>query len=74
MDAMGLTFKKPHTVSTSLSGTFNHNPAESPKFPGIVSTAPAPPGLIVRPASLLLTPLSSSSSVHAPFSLTCLQH
>ncbi|XP_068996433.1 rap1 GTPase-activating protein 1-like isoform X2 [Embiotoca jacksoni] len=35
MDAMGLTFKKLHTVSTSLSGTFNHNPAESPKFPGI---------------------------------------
>ncbi|XP_040903294.1 rap1 GTPase-activating protein 1 isoform X4 [Toxotes jaculatrix] len=35
MDAMGLTFKKPHTVSTSLSGSFNHNPAESPKFPGI---------------------------------------
>ncbi|XP_047453166.1 rap1 GTPase-activating protein 1 isoform X6 [Mugil cephalus] len=35
MDAMGLTFKKPHTVSTSLSGNFNHNPAESPKFPGI---------------------------------------
>ncbi|XP_040008626.1 rap1 GTPase-activating protein 1-like isoform X11 [Xiphias gladius] len=36
MDAMGLTFKKPHTVSTSLSGSFNHNPAESPKFPGIL--------------------------------------
>ncbi|XP_023154432.2 rap1 GTPase-activating protein 1-like isoform X6 [Amphiprion ocellaris] len=35
MDAMGLTFKKPHTVSTSLSSTFNHNPADSPKFPGI---------------------------------------
>ncbi|XP_029975399.1 rap1 GTPase-activating protein 1-like isoform X5 [Salarias fasciatus] len=35
MDAMGLTFKKPHTFSTSLSGTFNHSPAESPKFPGI---------------------------------------
>ncbi|KAG7221540.1 hypothetical protein INR49_017071 [Caranx melampygus] len=35
MDAMGLTFKKPHTVSTSLSGSFNHNPADSPKFPGI---------------------------------------
>uniref|UniRef100_A0A4W6DNV0 RAP1 GTPase activating protein a n=1 Tax=Lates calcarifer TaxID=8187 RepID=A0A4W6DNV0_LATCA len=35
MDAMGLTFKKPHTVSTSLSGNFNHSPAESPKFPGI---------------------------------------
>uniref|UniRef100_A0A3Q1EL02 RAP1 GTPase activating protein a n=1 Tax=Acanthochromis polyacanthus TaxID=80966 RepID=A0A3Q1EL02_9TELE len=35
MDAMGLTFKKPQTVSTSLSSTFNHNPADSPKFPGI---------------------------------------
>uniref|UniRef100_A0A8C4ERJ2 Rap-GAP domain-containing protein n=1 Tax=Dicentrarchus labrax TaxID=13489 RepID=A0A8C4ERJ2_DICLA len=35
MDATGLTFKKPHTVSTSLSGSFNHDPAESPKFPGI---------------------------------------
>ncbi|XP_041800889.1 rap1 GTPase-activating protein 1 isoform X4 [Chelmon rostratus] len=35
MDAMGLTFKKPHTVSTSLSSSFNHDPAESPKFPGI---------------------------------------
>ncbi|XP_029011499.1 rap1 GTPase-activating protein 1 isoform X8 [Betta splendens] len=35
MDAMGHAFKKPHTVSTSLSGSFNHNPAESPKFPGI---------------------------------------
>lgn len=40
MDAMGLTFKKPHTVSASLSGSFNHDPAESPKFPGIVSTVP----------------------------------
>ncbi|XP_076597893.1 rap1 GTPase-activating protein 1 isoform X19 [Chaetodon auriga] len=35
MDAMGLTFKKPHTVSTSLSSSFNQDPAESPKFPGI---------------------------------------
>uniref|UniRef100_UPI0037E77208 rap1 GTPase-activating protein 1 isoform X4 n=1 Tax=Semicossyphus pulcher TaxID=241346 RepID=UPI0037E77208 len=35
MDAMGLAFKKPHTVSTSLSGSFNQEPAESPKFPGI---------------------------------------
>uniref|UniRef100_A0A3Q0RQ01 RAP1 GTPase activating protein a n=1 Tax=Amphilophus citrinellus TaxID=61819 RepID=A0A3Q0RQ01_AMPCI len=35
VDAMGLTFKKPHTFSTSLSGNFNNNPAESPKFPGI---------------------------------------
>ncbi|XP_060913687.1 rap1 GTPase-activating protein 1 isoform X6 [Labrus mixtus] len=35
MDAMGLAFKKPHTVSTSISSSFNHEPAESPKFPGI---------------------------------------
>ncbi|XP_077425417.1 rap1 GTPase-activating protein 1 isoform X5 [Vanacampus margaritifer] len=36
MDAMGLTFKKPHAVPASLSGSFNHNtPADSPKFPGI---------------------------------------
>ncbi|XP_029975396.1 rap1 GTPase-activating protein 1-like isoform X2 [Salarias fasciatus] len=40
MDAMGLTFKKPHTFSTSLSGTFNHSPAESPKFPGISLLVP----------------------------------
>lgn len=40
MDAMGFTLKKPHTVSTSLSGSFNHDPAESTKFPGIVSTVP----------------------------------
>ncbi|XP_038578304.1 rap1 GTPase-activating protein 1-like isoform X7 [Micropterus salmoides] len=33
MDAMGLAFKKPQTVSTS--GSFNYDPAESPKFPGI---------------------------------------
>uniref|UniRef100_A0A8C7KI43 RAP1 GTPase activating protein a n=1 Tax=Oncorhynchus kisutch TaxID=8019 RepID=A0A8C7KI43_ONCKI len=35
MDAMGLNFKKPLTVSTSLSVNFTHNPPESPKFPGI---------------------------------------
>ncbi|XP_041655472.1 rap1 GTPase-activating protein 1 isoform X13 [Cheilinus undulatus] len=35
MDAMGLAFKKPHTVSTSVSSSFNHEPTESPKFPGI---------------------------------------
>ncbi|XP_044067351.1 rap1 GTPase-activating protein 1 isoform X5 [Siniperca chuatsi] len=35
MDAMGLAFKKPQTVSTSFSGSFNHDPAESPKFSGI---------------------------------------
>uniref|UniRef100_A0A3P8Z175 Rap-GAP domain-containing protein n=1 Tax=Esox lucius TaxID=8010 RepID=A0A3P8Z175_ESOLU len=26
---------KTHTVSSSISGNFNHNPPESPKFPGI---------------------------------------
>ncbi|MED6269371.1 Rap1 GTPase-activating protein 1 [Characodon lateralis] len=35
MDAMSLTFKKP--VSNNLT---SHSPAESPKFPGIVSTVP----------------------------------
>ncbi|XP_072223886.1 rap1 GTPase-activating protein 1-like isoform X12 [Leuresthes tenuis] len=50
VDATGLGFKKPHTFSNSLSSTFNHSPAESPKFPGIVSTVPP------RRASLLLSP------------------
>ncbi|XP_054628339.1 rap1 GTPase-activating protein 1 isoform X7 [Dunckerocampus dactyliophorus] len=41
MDAVGLTFKKPHTVSTSLSSNFNHSTrAESPKFPGISLLVP----------------------------------
>ncbi|XP_067382602.1 rap1 GTPase-activating protein 1-like isoform X6 [Channa argus] len=40
MDAMGATLKKQHTISTSLSGSFNHNPAESPKFPGISLLVP----------------------------------
>ncbi|XP_061759122.1 rap1 GTPase-activating protein 1 isoform X2 [Nerophis ophidion] len=41
MDAMGLTFKKPHTVSTSLSGSFNPStPAKSPKFQGISLLVP----------------------------------
>ncbi|XP_053725392.1 rap1 GTPase-activating protein 1 isoform X9 [Synchiropus splendidus] len=35
MDAMGLSNKKSHTVSTSHSGSFTHNSAESPKTPGI---------------------------------------
>uniref|UniRef100_A0A8C9WEK0 RAP1 GTPase activating protein n=1 Tax=Scleropages formosus TaxID=113540 RepID=A0A8C9WEK0_SCLFO len=35
MDAMGLSNKKPHTVSTSHSGSFTHNPPETPKIPGI---------------------------------------
>uniref|UniRef100_A0A8C1C167 RAP1 GTPase activating protein b n=1 Tax=Cyprinus carpio carpio TaxID=630221 RepID=A0A8C1C167_CYPCA len=37
MDAMGLSNKKPHTVSTSHSGSFTHNPSDTPKTPGIVS-------------------------------------
>uniref|UniRef100_A0A8C1ZYX5 RAP1 GTPase activating protein n=1 Tax=Cyprinus carpio TaxID=7962 RepID=A0A8C1ZYX5_CYPCA len=37
MDAMGLSNKKPHTVSTSHSGSFTHNPSDAPKTPGIVS-------------------------------------
>uniref|UniRef100_A0A3B4ABN3 Rap-GAP domain-containing protein n=1 Tax=Periophthalmus magnuspinnatus TaxID=409849 RepID=A0A3B4ABN3_9GOBI len=40
MDAVGLAFKRPHTVSTSLSGSFNHSPSDSPKFPGIVRKSP----------------------------------
>ncbi|XP_053281634.1 rap1 GTPase-activating protein 1 isoform X2 [Pleuronectes platessa] len=40
MDAMGLALKKPHTFSTSLSGSLTHNPAESPKFPGISLLVP----------------------------------
>ncbi|XP_026162178.1 rap1 GTPase-activating protein 1 isoform X2 [Mastacembelus armatus] len=35
MDAMGLSNKKSHTVSTSHSGSSIHNPTESPKTPGI---------------------------------------
>uniref|UniRef100_A0A672Q2E2 RAP1 GTPase activating protein n=1 Tax=Sinocyclocheilus grahami TaxID=75366 RepID=A0A672Q2E2_SINGR len=37
MDAMGLSNKKPHTVSTSHSGSFTHNPSDTPKTPGTVS-------------------------------------
>ncbi|XP_074525326.1 rap1 GTPase-activating protein 1 isoform X2 [Halichoeres trimaculatus] len=39
MDAMGLSNKKSHTVSTSHSGSFTHNP-ESPKTPGISLLVP----------------------------------
>ncbi|XP_036386245.1 rap1 GTPase-activating protein 1 isoform X1 [Megalops cyprinoides] len=35
MDAMGLSNKKPNVVSTSHSGSFTHNPPETPKTPGI---------------------------------------
>lgn len=38
MDAMGFALKKTHSVSSNLS-SFNHEPAEGHKFPGIVSTA-----------------------------------
>ncbi|KAM3877769.1 rap1 GTPase-activating protein 1 [Diretmus argenteus] len=40
MDAMGLSNKKSHTVSTSHSGSFTHNPTESPKTPGISMLVP----------------------------------
>ncbi|XP_069005364.1 rap1 GTPase-activating protein 1 isoform X13 [Embiotoca jacksoni] len=40
MDAMGLSNKKSHTVSTSHSGSFTHNPAENPKTPGISLLVP----------------------------------
>ncbi|KAF4079087.1 hypothetical protein AMELA_G00188980 [Ameiurus melas] len=35
MDAMGLSNKKSHTVSTSHSGSFTHNSPDIPKTPGI---------------------------------------
>lgn len=71
MDAMGLAFKKPQTVSTS--GSFNYDPAESPKFPGIVSTVPLLLVLIEASLAVSASP-SSSTRVHAPSSLTCLLH
>uniref|UniRef100_A0A8C2K6K8 RAP1 GTPase activating protein n=1 Tax=Cyprinus carpio TaxID=7962 RepID=A0A8C2K6K8_CYPCA len=40
MDAMGLSNKKPHTVSTSHSGSFTHNPSDAPKTPGISLSIP----------------------------------
>ncbi|XP_061640034.1 rap1 GTPase-activating protein 1 isoform X6 [Phyllopteryx taeniolatus] len=40
MDAVGLSSKKSHTVSTSHSGSFTHNLAESPKTPGISLLVP----------------------------------
>ncbi|XP_046895934.1 rap1 GTPase-activating protein 1 isoform X6 [Hypomesus transpacificus] len=40
MDAMGLSLKKTHTVSTSHSSSFTHNHADSPKFPGISLLVP----------------------------------
>ncbi|KAG8002498.1 Rap1 GTPase-activating protein 1, partial [Nibea albiflora] len=40
MDAMGFSLKKQHSVSSSLSSNFNHDPAENPKFPGIFLIIP----------------------------------
>ncbi|XP_061741722.1 rap1 GTPase-activating protein 1-like isoform X3 [Nerophis ophidion] len=40
MDAMGLSSKKSHTVSTSHSGSFTHNPPDSPKTAGISLLVP----------------------------------
>ncbi|XP_017264994.1 rap1 GTPase-activating protein 1 isoform X3 [Kryptolebias marmoratus] len=40
MDAVSLTFKKPYTISSTVSSTFNHSTTESPKFPGISLLVP----------------------------------
>uniref|UniRef100_A0A3B3SG55 RAP1 GTPase activating protein n=1 Tax=Paramormyrops kingsleyae TaxID=1676925 RepID=A0A3B3SG55_9TELE len=40
MDTMGLSNRKPHTVSTSHSGSFSHNAPETPKAPGIALIIP----------------------------------
>uniref|UniRef100_A0A8C6VQD5 RAP1 GTPase activating protein n=2 Tax=Nothobranchius furzeri TaxID=105023 RepID=A0A8C6VQD5_NOTFU len=40
VDAASLTFKKTYTISSTVSGTFNDNATESPKFPGISLLVP----------------------------------
>uniref|UniRef100_A0A8C9W339 RAP1 GTPase activating protein n=1 Tax=Scleropages formosus TaxID=113540 RepID=A0A8C9W339_SCLFO len=40
MDAMGLSNRKPHAVSTSHSSSFAHNTPEAPKTPGISLLVP----------------------------------
>ncbi|XP_053308481.1 rap1 GTPase-activating protein 1 isoform X3 [Spea bombifrons] len=40
MDAMGLSSKKQHTVSTSHSGSFGHSNPDTPKLPGISLIVP----------------------------------
>ncbi|XP_037540704.1 rap1 GTPase-activating protein 1 [Nematolebias whitei] len=40
MDAVSLTFKRPYTISSTVSSTFNHSTTESPKFPGISLLVP----------------------------------
>lgn len=69
MDAMGFSLKKQHSVSSSLSGSFNHDPAENPKFPGIVSTVPLL--LLLSEARLARCASLSSSTMPAPSSLAC---
>lgn len=49
MDAMGLSNKKPNTVSTSHSGSFAPNNPDLAKAAGIVSALPRGPQLV--PAS-----------------------
>lgn len=59
MDAMGLSNKKPNTVSTSHSGSFTPNNPDLAKAAGIVSVPQLPlphlhplaPGPLVLPAS-----------------------
>ena len=49
MDAMGLSNKKPHTVSTSHSGSFTPNNPDLAKAAGIVSARPCPPQVFPTP-------------------------
>ncbi|KAI4826721.1 hypothetical protein KUCAC02_030155, partial [Chaenocephalus aceratus] len=42
MDAMGLSNRKSNTFSTSHSGSFTHNPAESPKTQGLAERGDMP--------------------------------
>lgn len=51
MDAMGLSNKKPNTVSTSHSGSFTPNNPDLAKAAGIVSVPPFP-----LPSYLLVPP------------------
>uniref|UniRef100_A0AAQ4RC15 RAP1 GTPase activating protein b n=1 Tax=Gasterosteus aculeatus aculeatus TaxID=481459 RepID=A0AAQ4RC15_GASAC len=68
MDAMGLSNKKSHTVSTSHSGSFTHNPAESPKTPGISLLVPGKsPSKYGRRGSAI--GIGTIEEVHVYFSL-----
>uniref|UniRef100_A0A672R846 RAP1 GTPase activating protein n=1 Tax=Sinocyclocheilus grahami TaxID=75366 RepID=A0A672R846_SINGR len=63
MDAMGLSNKKPHTVSTSHSGSFAHNPPDTPKTPGIVSM-----NTLKKTDSLIIPGKSPTRKKSGPFS------